>query len=268
MHKQWLQIEQAYIQSNRIFNYAQLRLQGRWRAVWPTLVVAGLLIALSGTLFVWANPLWPIACVTGVALCMMVFFRTLDRLLGRLYPQEYEQYGIARQRMSERCDYLAYALFFQRVIAMGHSPRTLQAISDYSQTLGPPPKPFLINQHFTTVIMVSILVSLLSAYLQKTPGWSTQALEYIATALGLTFVLSLGLDDFASHKPVTAAFAATCSVHALSWNTLHTCLQQPTRQPPRTTWLTTLNPGAPEHAPASAAPRPTGNATPGATGAP
>ena len=42
--------------------------------------------------------------------------------------------------------------------------------------------------------MVSILVSLLSAYLQKTPGWSTQALEYIATALGLTFVLLLGLD--------------------------------------------------------------------------
>ena len=77
---------------------------------------------------------------------------------------------------------------------MGHSPQALQALSDYSETLSQPPKPFLINQHFTTVIMVSILVSLLSAYLQKTPGWTTQALEYIATALGLTFVLSLGLD--------------------------------------------------------------------------
>ena len=194
MHKPWVQIEEAYIQSNRIFNYARLRLQGRLPAVWPALGAFGLLIALSGTLFLFNNPLWPVVCVTGTACCMMVYFRSLDRLLGRLYPQEYEQYAIARQRMSERCDYLAYALFLQRIKAMGHSPQALQALSDYSETLSQPPKPFLINQHFTTVIMVSILVSLLSAYLQKTPGWTTQALEYIATALGLTFVLSLGLD--------------------------------------------------------------------------
>ena len=196
MHKHWSQIKQLYIESNRVFSYPRLKSYGRWRALGPALGVLGLIIALSGTLFIFNHPVGPVACVTGIALAMIVFFRSVDKLLARLYPCEYEQYDIAQQRLSERVDYLAYALFIQRIKALGYTPARLEAISEYSETLSQPPKPFLINQHFMTMIMISILVSLFSAYLQKTSSWSTQALEYILTAAAMTFVLGLVLDGF------------------------------------------------------------------------
>ena len=72
----------------------------------------------------------------------------------------------------------------------------LKAIAEYSETLSPPSKPFLINQHFITVILMSALVSLFTAYLQKTPAWPTQALLYILAIGSLAVVVSLGLDGF------------------------------------------------------------------------
>lgn len=126
----------------------------------------------------------------------MVFFKSVETLLAKLYPLEYEQYDIAQQRLSERTDFLAYAFFLQRIKQAKYTPVKLKAIAEYSETLSPPSKPFLINQHFITVILISALVSLFTAYLQKTPAWPTQALLYILTIGSLAVVVSLGLDGF------------------------------------------------------------------------
>lgn len=51
--------------------------------------------------------------MTGMAVSMMVFFKSVETLLAKLYPIEYEQYDIAQQRLSERTDILAYAFFYK-----------------------------------------------------------------------------------------------------------------------------------------------------------
>ncbi|WP_449438124.1 MULTISPECIES: hypothetical protein [Pseudomonas] len=196
MNKNWSLIKNIYIESNRIFGYQRLKANGRKRDLVPTLATLLVMITISSTLYWFKNPLWPIVCMTGTAVSMMVFFKSMDTLLAKLYPIEYEQYDIAQQRLSERTDFLAYALFLQRIKQAEYAPAKLKAIAEYSETLSSPPKPFLINQHFVTVILTSTLVSLFTAYLQKTPAWPTQALVYILGVGSLAVVVSLGLDGF------------------------------------------------------------------------
>ncbi|WP_434652305.1 hypothetical protein J3P96_16025 [Pseudomonas sp. R3-56] len=196
MHKNWSQIKKIYIESNRIFGYERLKVCGRKRYLLPALVTMLVMITISTTLYWFKNPLWPFICMTGMAVSMMVFFKSVETLLAKLYPIEYEQYDIAQQRLSERTDILAYAFFLQRIKQVKYTPMKLKAIAEYSETLSPPSKPFLINQHFITVILISALVSLFTAYLQKTPAWPTQALLYILAIGSLAVVVSLGLDGF------------------------------------------------------------------------
>lgn len=67
-------------------------------------------------------------------------------------------------------------------------------IADYSETLSPPPKPFLINQHFVTVILISVLVGLFNAYLQKTAYWAALGWLYIWAVASTTILAGLILD--------------------------------------------------------------------------
>jgi len=196
MHKKWSLIKDFYIESNRIFAYQPLVANGRKRAFVPALATLLVIIAISTTLFWFKNPIWPIVCMTGTAISMMVFFKSIDTLLAKIYPVEYEQYDIAKQRLTERTDFLAYALFLQKIKLAKYAPARLKAIAEYSETLSPPPKPFLINQHFVTVILISILVSFFTAYVQKTPAWPTQALMYILAFGSLAVVVCMGLDGF------------------------------------------------------------------------
>ena len=196
MHKDWSLIKNIYIESNRIFGYQRLITNRRKRDLVPALATFLIMITIASTLYWFKNPLWPIACMAGTAISMLVFFKSIDTLLAKLYPVEYDQYDIARQRLSDRTDFLAYALFLQKIKQAKYYPAKLKAIADYSETLSPPLKPFLINQHFVTVILVSTLVSLFTAYLQKTSAWPTQALVYIFGVGSLAVVVSLGLDGF------------------------------------------------------------------------
>lgn len=196
MHKNWTLIKDIYIESNRIFGYLRFKANARKRDLVPALATLLVMIAISSALYWLKNPLWPIACMTGTAVSMIVFFKSIDTLLAKLYPVEYEQYDIAKRRLSERTDFLAYALFLQKIKQLEYSSAKLKAIAEYSETLSPPSKPFLINQHFVTVILISTLVSLSTAYLQKNPAWPTQALVYILAIGSLAVVVSLGLDGF------------------------------------------------------------------------
>lgn len=196
MHKNWSQIKKIYVESNRIFGYERLKVCGRKRCLVPALATLLVMITMSSTLYWFNNPIWPFICMTGIAVSMMVFFKSVETMLAKLYPLEYEQYDIAQQRFSERTDFLAYAFFMQRIKQLKYTPMKLKAIAEYSETLSPPSKLFLINQHFITVILISALVSLLTAYLQKTPAWHTQALLYILVIGSLAIAVSLGLDGF------------------------------------------------------------------------
>lgn len=96
------------------------------------------------------------------------FFKSIDTRLAKYYPVEYEEYDISHQPWTERIDFLAYAFFYKKVKQVGYAPAKLKAIMEYSETLSSPPKPFMINQHFITVILTSTLISLFSAFIQKT----------------------------------------------------------------------------------------------------
>ncbi|MFO2465736.1 hypothetical protein OOJ96_20400 [Pseudomonas sp. 15FMM2] len=196
MHKHWCQIKNIYIDSNRVFSYQRLKAKGRKRDIMPALATSLAIIAISSTLYVFQNPLWPIVCLTGVAISMLVFFKSMESRLAKYYPVEYEQYDISNQPWSERIDFLAYAIFLQEIKQAGYAPAKLKAIVDYSETLISPPKPFMINQHFTTVILISLLVSLFSAYIQKTQAWSAEGLVYVWAIASLSVVVSLVLDGF------------------------------------------------------------------------
>lgn len=200
MHKHWSQITTFYIESNRLFEYKRLKAHGRKRDFVPTAVTLLTMTAISLTLHLFQNPVWPMVVLTGISLSMMVFFKSMDRLLAIFYPVEYDKYDIAKQRFLERTDFLAYALFMRRLKQNEYTPEKLKAITDYSETLSAPPKPFLINQHFITVILISILVSLCTAYLQKTSAWSTKGLVYILATGSLAIVVCLVLDAFRSSQ--------------------------------------------------------------------
>lgn len=51
------------------------------------------------------------ACLTGVAICMIVFFKSIEAQLSKYYPEEYEEYEISQRPWAERIDYLAYVFF-------------------------------------------------------------------------------------------------------------------------------------------------------------
>lgn len=194
MHKHWSQVKSIYIESNRIFSYQRLKADGRKRELLPALAMLLLIVAISSTLYLFNNPVWPMVCLTGIAVCMIVFFKSIEARLSKYYPVEYEAYDIARQPWTERFDFLAYAFFLKKIKQLGYGPSKLKAIMEYSETLSFPPKPFMINQHFITVILISILISLFSAYIQKTPAWSAQGWIYVWAIASLSVIVSLVLD--------------------------------------------------------------------------
>lgn len=200
MQSKWEEVKRIYVESNRVFGYKRLKLHERKRELIPLLLSLLAMVAVSSALYIFENPVWPMSVMTGTAISMLVFFRSLERMLSRVYPEEYKKYHISKQRVSERVDYLAYAFFIDSIRGMGYAPEDLKVISDYSETLNPPPKPFLINQHFVPVILVSTLVSLFAAYLQKTPAWPVQASAYIFVVAALAVVVSIGLDGLRASK--------------------------------------------------------------------
>ncbi|MCK9754416.1 hypothetical protein LT702_22780 [Pseudomonas syringae pv. syringae] len=196
MQKQWDNVKKMYIESNRIFSYQRLRLLECKRDFIPLLVSTLLVALLSSGLYWLKNPTWPLVVMIGAAISMQVFFITINKILAKLYVVEYERHNISAQRQSDKINLLAYAFFLQKIKSIGYTPRLLEAISEYSETLDSPPKSFLINQNFINVIVISTLVSLFVAYLQKTSAWPTQALEYIFFVASLGVVVSLILDGF------------------------------------------------------------------------
>ncbi|MEE4140637.1 hypothetical protein ACTACN_00750 [Pseudomonas syringae] len=200
MQKQWDDVKKIYIESNRVFSYQRLRMRERKKDFIPFLVSTFLVAALSSTLYCFRNPTWPFVIMVGTAISMMVFFISINKILAKLYVVEYEKHNIAAQRQSDQLNLLAYAFFLQKIKSLGHTPELLEAISEYSETLDPPPKSFLINQNFINVIIISTLVSLFVAYLQRTSAWPTQALEYIFSVAAVGVVVSLVLDGFREAK--------------------------------------------------------------------
>lgn len=196
MHKHWSQIKNIYIESNRIFSYQRLKDNGRKRDLLPALGALFLMVAISSTLYLFNNPVWPMACLTGIAFCMIVFFKSIEAQLSKYYPEEYEEYEISQRPWAERIDYLAYVFFLQKIKKLGYTPAKLKAVMEYSETLSFPPKPFMINQHFLTVILISVLISLSSAYIQKTQAWSAQGWIYVWAIASLSVLVSLALDGF------------------------------------------------------------------------
>lgn len=200
MQEKWEEIKRFYIESNRIFAYSRLRLKERKRDFIPLLLSVVAMIVVSSALYFLHDPVWPMVVMFGTAISMFVFFRTIERKLSRVYAEEYRRYHIAKQGFLERFDYLAYALFADKVSHKGYTSEQLKLISSYSEALSPPPKPFLINQHFVTVILVSIIVSLFSAYIQKIPAWSTQALACLFGFIALAAIVTMGLDGLRASK--------------------------------------------------------------------
>ncbi|PBP86324.1 hypothetical protein CCL16_14570 [Pseudomonas syringae] len=196
MQKQWDNVKKIYVESNRIFSYQRLRLRECKRDFIPLLVSTLLVALLSSALYWFKNPTWPLVIMIGTVMLMQVFFLTINKILAKLYVAEYEQHNIPAQRQSDQLNLLAYAFFLQEIKSIGLTPGLLEAISEYSETLDPPPKSFLINQNFINVIVISTLVSLFVAYLQKTSAWPTQALEYIFCVASLGVIVSLVLDGF------------------------------------------------------------------------
>jgi hypothetical protein len=142
--------------------------------------------------------------MTGVSISIIVFFNCIDRLLAKLYSDEYEKHGISQLRFLERSEFLAYALFLKKVKKEGYTPDKLKVISDYSETLSPPPKPFLINQHFLSVMLLSGLVTLSTSYIQKTSGWPNQGLFYIWVVASLAVLVCLTLDGLRASQTQNA----------------------------------------------------------------
>lgn len=194
MQEKWEEIKMAYIESNRIFCYERLRLNERRRDFLPLLLSLLITIAVASALYHFESAIWPIVVMMGAVLFMVIFFLTIDRKLSRAYPEQYKRYYIYRQWLSERFDYLAYAFFIDKISDKGYTSEELKIISDYSETLNSPPKPFLINQHFITVILVSILVSLFSAYVQKIPAWPSKAPAYLFAFTVIVVIVSMVLD--------------------------------------------------------------------------
>jgi hypothetical protein len=201
MMKKWSQIRSLYIDSNKVIGYQQLKLVGRKRDFAPALSALLLMSGIALTLHAFSNPLWPVLVMTGISLCMLIFFLSADRLMAKLYRAEYERHDIAQQGFWERADFVAYARFLDGVEKAKYNPAQLEAIAQYSETLGPAPKPFLIHQHFLALILTSINVNLLSAFLLKTDAWAAhQGIVVMWASLSLLVIAFLVLDGLRSPK--------------------------------------------------------------------
>lgn len=194
MHHQWANVTQSYLNANRALSPLKLWREGPKRELLPLAAIFVLMICVAGSLYRVEIPVWPIVCLWAVAMLMLLCFKSMDRIAARRYADEYAQYAIDRQPFTKRIDFLAYALFKQRITQIGYSCEQLQAIADYSETLAPPSKPFLISQHVVTVSLLTVLGGMFINYLQVMPHWANQGLWYIWVVACLTVLVSVVLD--------------------------------------------------------------------------
>ncbi|HKS11658.1 MAG TPA: hypothetical protein VJS90_01335 [Pseudomonas sp.] len=194
MHQHWMNITHAYVHASRALSPVTLWRGGPKRELVPLALTLALMVAVAASLYRVALPIWPVVCILSVAVLMLLCFSAMDRIAARRYPHEYARYSISRQPFSKRLDFLCYALFRQRMTEEGYTVAQLKAIADYSETLGPLPKPFQINQHFLTLALSSVLIGLFINYLQGTADWAERGLVYIWAVASIAVVVTLVLD--------------------------------------------------------------------------
>lgn len=171
MLKKWLRIRDFYIQSMHATSYKGFMQHGRATDLLPFLSALCLTVAASATLYFFEIPLWSLSLLFGIAASMLVSFWGLERFMKRAYSAQYQRHDINRQTFWERFDALTYAIFLETIETEHLSAAELDAIAKYSETLAPPPKPFLINQHCIMVILISVTTGLFAASIQKTSTW-------------------------------------------------------------------------------------------------
>lgn len=171
MLKKWLVIRDFYVQSSHAISYKGFMQHGRFIDLLPFLSALCLTISASAILYFFELPLWSLTMLFGVAVSMLVSFWGLERFMKRAYSAQYQRHDISRQNFWERFDALTYAIFLEKIETQRPSAAELDAIAKYSETLAPPPKPFLINQHFIMVILISVTTGLFTASIQKTNTW-------------------------------------------------------------------------------------------------
>lgn len=194
MHHHWMNINRAFVHANRALSPVRLWRGGPRRELVPLALMVALMIAVAASVSHVALPIWPVVCVLAVSVLMLLCFSAMDRIAARRYAREYAQYSISRQPFSKRLDFLCYALFRQRMTEEGYTVAQLKAIAAYSETLGPLPKPFQINQHFLTLALSSVLIGLFINYLQGTADWAERGLVYIVAVASIAVIVTLVLD--------------------------------------------------------------------------
>lgn len=194
MHKHWLNVTRDYVHATRALSPSRLWRGGPKRELVPLIMTFALMIAVAASLYRVALPVWPFVCLLAISVLMLLCLSAMERIAARRYPHEYGQYSISKQPLSKRLDFLCYALFRQRMSEEGYTVAQLKAIAEYSETLGPLPKPFLINQHFVTVALISVLIGLFINYIQSSANWADQGLWYIWAVASAAVMVGLILD--------------------------------------------------------------------------
>lgn len=171
MLKKWLLVRGFYVQSSHAISYKGFMQHGRFTDLLPFLSALYLTVAASAILYFFEISFWSFTMLFGIAISMLVSFWGLERFMKRAYSAQYQRHDISRQNFWGRFDALTYAIFLEMIETELLSTAELDAIAKYSETLAPPHKPFLINQHFIMVILISVATGLFTASIQKTNTW-------------------------------------------------------------------------------------------------